>query len=125
LDILEAAKANINIDKDVAEQLAEANIPLESISSIIWSHHHLDHIGDPSLFPKSTSLVVGPGFKSNKTTFPGYPKNSDAHTLDDAFEGRELVELDFSTGLNIGGFPSIDYFGDGSFYILQAQGHSE
>jgi glyoxylase-like metal-dependent hydrolase (beta-lactamase superfamily II) len=122
---LKSAKVVVDIKKDVANQLTEGNVPLESINAIIWSHHHFDHTGDPSLFPKSTSLVIGPGFKSNKTTFPGYPKNPDALAIDDAFEGRELIELDFSTSENIGGFPAIDYFGDGSFYILQAQGHSE
>jgi hypothetical protein len=121
---IEGAKAIVNVEKDVAEQLRDSNVTLESINSIIWSHNHLDHTGDPSLFPKSTSLVVGPRFKSDKTTFPGYPKNPDALVVDDAFEGREVVELDFSTGLDIGGFPAIDFFGDGSFYILNAPGHS-
>lgn len=124
LSQIEACKSVFAIEKDVAEQLTEANVPLESINSIIWSHHHIDHRGDPSLFPKSTSLVVGPGFKSDKITFPGYPRNPDAITVDDAFEGRVVVELDFSTDSNIGGFPSIDFFGDGSFYILKAPGHS-
>lgn len=119
-----AGGAIVDVEKDVADQLTEANVPLESINSIIWSHHHLDHIGDPSLFPKSTSLIVGPGFKTDKTTFPGYPTNPDALVGESAFEGRELVELDFSSGLDIGGFPSIDYFDDGSFYLLKSPGHS-
>ena len=122
---IKAAGAIIDVEKEVADQLTEAKVPLESINFIIWSHHHLDHIGDPSLFPKSTSLVVGPGFKSEKTTFPGYPKDPDAVVHGDAFEGREVVELDFSTGLDIGGFPSIDFFGDGSFYLLKSPGHSQ
>lgn len=74
---IEGAKAIVNVEKDVAEQLRDSNVTLESINSIIWSHNHLDHTGDPSLFPKSTSLVVGPGFKSDKTTFtPGIPMHS-------------------------------------------------
>src|SRR5260221_14129306 len=84
-----------NIPSDVADILNSASVPLSSIDSIIWSHHHADHTGDPSLFPSSTSLIVGPGFKSNPTTYPGYPKNPNALTLQDAFEGRQLIELDF------------------------------
>lgn len=116
----------IDVELDVADQLSQANIPLDSIEAIMWSHHHADHIGDPSLFPSSTSLLVGPGFKSHKTNFPGYPGNPEALVPHSAFLGREVVELDFSTsGLTIGGFPAFDYFNDGSFYILDSKGHSE
>ncbi len=41
--------------------------------------------------------------------------------------GRELLELYFTTNdnnLKIGGFNAIDYFGDGSFYILDSPGHA-
>jgi len=100
-------------------------VPLSSIDSIIWSHHHLDHMGDPSLFPSSTSLIVGPGFKTNPATYPGYPKNPDAITIQDAFEGRQLIELDFSESqLKVCGLRAIDWFDDGSFYILEALGHT-
>jgi glyoxylase-like metal-dependent hydrolase (beta-lactamase superfamily II) len=121
---IEFAKAAMDIEKDVAELLKESKVPLESINAIIRSHPHIDHTGAPSMFPASTALVVRPGIKSNNTTFPGYPENPEALVANDAFSGRELIELDFSTDLKIGGFPTIDYFDDGSFYILQAQGHS-
>lgn len=126
LDQIEFPKPTDRIEKDIAEQLTEANIPLESINSIIWSHHHIDHTSDPSLFPKSVRLVVGPGFKSGNTLFPGYPKNPNVVTVDDAFEGHDIVELDFSSsGLEIVWFSAIDFFGDGSFYLLAAPGYSE
>jgi glyoxylase-like metal-dependent hydrolase (beta-lactamase superfamily II) len=125
LDQVKTAKAVVDIQRDVFDQLRDAGLPLESINAIIWSHHHMDHIGDPSLFPPSTSLVVGPGFKKNNILFPGYPANPDSTVVDDAFHGREVIELDFSNGLNIGGFPAIDFFEDGSFYILQSEGHSK
>ncbi|OKL57597.1 hypothetical protein UA08_06949 [Talaromyces atroroseus] len=121
---IESAQAKLEVQHDVSDQLRDAGIPLESINAIIWSHHHLDHTGDPSLFPSSTSLVLGPGFKKNNITFPGYPENPDSLIDGEAFKGRELIELDFSNSLNIGGFPAIDFFGDGSFYILQSEGHT-
>ncbi|KAH8924722.1 Metallo-hydrolase/oxidoreductase [Atractiella rhizophila] len=122
---IEFAKAAMDITQDVADQLKANQLPLELINAIIWSHHHIDHTGDPSLFPKTTALVVGPGFKSNKATYPGYPANPDAVVVQDAFEGRELVELDFSNAeLEIGGLKALDYFEDGSFYLLQAPGHT-
>ncbi|KAE8401215.1 hypothetical protein BDV37DRAFT_296346 [Aspergillus pseudonomiae] len=109
---IESAKAVVKIEQDVADQLSKAQIPLESINTIIWSHHHMDHTGDPSLFPPSTELVVGPGFQLDKTTSLGYPMNADALVNDDAFLGRNLVELDFSGAVNIGGFLAIDFFQD-------------
>lgn len=33
----------------------------------------MDHSGDPSTFPGSTALVVGPGFK--EALLPGYPSD--------------------------------------------------
>jgi len=50
-----------------------------------------------------------------------------AQTLHEAFEGRELIELDFSSGaspLKVGGLRAVDWFDDGSFYLLEAPGHT-
>ena len=47
--------------------------------------------------------------------------------VSDEPRGRELVELNFETegkGLKIGRFNALDYFGDGSFYLLDAPGHA-
>ncbi|KAI0301673.1 beta-lactamase-like protein [Multifurca ochricompacta] len=124
-DQLQSANVTIEIPSDVVDILNSASVPLSSINSIVWSHHHLDHAGDPSLFPPTTSLVVGPGFKSNRETYPGYPNNPDAHTVQDAFEGRDLIELDFNASLlKVSGLRAIDWFEDGSFYILEAPGHT-
>jgi glyoxylase-like metal-dependent hydrolase (beta-lactamase superfamily II) len=117
---------NIEVEKDVADHLKEANIPLDSIDGIVWSLHHMDHIGDPSLFPPSTSLIVGPGFESSKITFFGHRRYADSSVADDDLHGRNVIELDFSVkSLEIGGFPAIDYFGDGSFFLLYTKGHSK
>lgn len=44
------------------------------------SHWHLDHSGDPSTFPPTTSLIVGPGFK--EFLLPGYPENPEGLILE-------------------------------------------
>ncbi|KUI52982.1 Pisatin demethylase [Cytospora mali] len=93
------------------------------IEAVIWSHHHFDHIGDPSTFQESTALVVGPGVR--KVCWPGYPTKSDAMVLDADITGRAVYEINFAEHpLRVGRFDAFDYFGDGSFYLLDSPGHS-
>lgn len=113
---------SFDIRANVADLLTEHNIPLESVEAVIWSHWHFDHVGDPSTFPPSTALVVGPGFKSAK--LPGYPADPDSTFLEADYAGRELREVAFPGTLRIGRFGALDYFGDGSFYLLDAPGHA-
>lgn len=99
------------------------SVPNRRLTSSVIDLRHFDHTGDPSTFPTSTKLIVGEGFK--KDFFPGYPADPKGHVLESDFEGREVMEVDFSsTDLIIGGFRAYDYFGDGSFYILDSPGHA-
>ncbi|KAK1724157.1 hypothetical protein CaCOL14_004695 [Colletotrichum acutatum] len=109
--------------KYVSEILTEGGLDLGEIEALFWSHAHPDHIGRPSLFPSKASLIVGPGVK--EAYLPGYPTIPDAPVLAREFEGREVRELDFtSTDIEIGGLKALDYFNDGSFYLLSAPGHA-
>ncbi|KAG9093814.1 hypothetical protein FS749_013681 [Ceratobasidium sp. UAMH 11750] len=80
--------------------------------------------GYPSLFPSTTSLTVGPGF--TKALAPGYPTNPDAFILESTYKSRELVEISFDdkAELLLGRFRAIDYFGDGSFYLVDSPRHA-
>ena len=68
--------AKLDAGPDVAETLVHHGIDLKSINAVIWgcvrdsfrcspstdghsSHPHIDHTGDPSTFPSTTTLVVG------------------------------------------------------------------
>ena len=127
LDKAQSANATLEAHSDVSELLTSASIPLSSIDAIIWSNHHMPQIGDASLFPPMTPLIVGPGFKTNPSTYPGFPLNPDSHVAHAAFEGRDVIELDFNrpTGvLKIGGLRAIDWFDDGSMYLLEAPGRA-
>ncbi|KAI4136400.1 MAG: hypothetical protein L6R39_007807, partial [Caloplaca ligustica] len=113
---------SITVEKGVADILKDQGIDPESINAIIWSHFHWDHTGDPSTFPHSTDLIVGPGFKD--AFVPGYPSNQTAPIRESDYEGRNLREISFNTDLEIGGYKALDYFGDGSFYLLDSPGHA-
>ncbi|KAJ7815495.1 hypothetical protein B0H14DRAFT_3476122 [Mycena olivaceomarginata] len=105
--------------KDITELLEEGGVPLESIETIIWSHSHFDHIGDMSKWPNTTNLVIGPG--TNRSLYPEFP---DSTLQASDFAGHNVTELNFdNTNLTFSGLPAIDYFGDGSFYLLNTPGH--
>ncbi|CAI6237599.1 unnamed protein product [Periconia digitata] len=114
---------NIKESQQVDAVLTNHDIDLTSINSIVWSHAHVDHTGDPSTFPPTTELVVGPGFKKAYT--PGFPTNPQSSVLDNAFQGRHVREIDFTESIFIGGFRAIDFFSDGSFWLLETPGHTK
>ena len=88
LDRFEKIGVQVNVEKDIGDILDECDqegIPkTNQIESIIWSHHHFDHTGNPQKFPKTTSLIVGPGFK--KGVLPGYPKDEKSPINSDLWE---------------------------------------
>ncbi|KAK5118481.1 hypothetical protein LTR62_002996 [Meristemomyces frigidus] len=112
--------------KDVNDVLCEAGIMTggddHDVEAVVWSHWHFDHIGDMSRFSKGTKIVVGPGFKAN--LLPGFPLNPESPLLETDYAGRELDEITFDSALRIGAFRAHDYFGDGSFYLLDVPGHA-
>ncbi|KAH7028919.1 uncharacterized protein B0I36DRAFT_324743 [Microdochium trichocladiopsis] len=163
---IKEAGFGIKVDKDVATILTENGERLEDVGAIIWSHWHFDHTGDPTRFPLTTDLIVGPGFR--ESVMPGHPTDWESHVDSRAWQGRGLHEVDFDghsaappvinnnnnnlpkttsplklngeattvqdegTGLllasrpriQIGQFRAIDFYGDGSFYLLDSPGHA-
>lgn len=109
---------------DVAHLLVDAGMDLASVEAVVFSHAHFDHTGTIALFPSSTSLIHGPGGLS---CLPGYPENPNASpiTVDIAPTDRSVRELGVSDKwVHVGAFRGVDYFGDGSFHILDAPGVS-
>jgi glyoxylase-like metal-dependent hydrolase (beta-lactamase superfamily II) len=58
-------------------------------TAYLCSHFHWDHIGNPSTFPTTTALIVGPGTRANFLL--GYPVDPTSHILESDYAGRELL----------------------------------
>ncbi|KAL6805052.1 hypothetical protein GGI42DRAFT_323449 [Trichoderma sp. SZMC 28013] len=111
----------VKVERDVPEVLKDSSISLDDINDVIWSHSHLDHRGDVSLFPPSTTLNYGKEVGALKPDVAG---EAEAVFLTSDFSGRHNNEIDFSQStFKIGGFPALDFYGDGSFYLLDTPGH--
>lgn len=106
----------------VDESLIKGGTSPDQIDAVIISHLHWDHLGDPGPFTKAT-FVVGEEGKPLLDT--GYPTNPESHFATDALPAertRFLSRSDFDT--SIGPFPhALDYFGDGSMYVIDTPGH--
>ncbi len=123
LSRIKTAGYTVHVEKNVRDILDEHSVETGSIEAVIWSHWHFDHVGDPSTFGPGTAVIVGPGFK--EYIAPGYPRNPNSTFLEADYAGRELREISFAeSSIKIGRFPALDYFGDGSFYLLDSPGHA-
>lgn len=102
----------------VAEILNVNNIPLDSISGLVIGHVHSDHIGNLADFPNTVSMLVGPESPLGDEL---------AEEMDvpiDIITSRKVRQLNRESDKwqDIGTFRGFDYFGDGSFWVLDVPG---
>ena len=110
------------IPKDAHDLLLEGPVEPDDIDSIILSHLHFDHVGDCTTFP-AAKIIAGPG--SRRATTPGWPVSEKSPFSSSILQHDGYSELLWPQhSIPIGSFTTtLDYFGDGSFYLLDAPGH--
>ncbi|KAF9261631.1 Metallo-hydrolase/oxidoreductase [Marasmius fiardii PR-910] len=112
----------VDCELDICDLLDKGGLKSTDISTVIYSHLHFDHTGDLSLFP-TAELILGEDSKSMlQFVYPDNPKS-------------RLTRIPATQRVSYIGFtndPSshdlsnpcpIDYFKDGSLYLLDAPGH--
>lgn len=143
----------ISSDHDVVQSLTQGCLQPDDVDWVILSHVHWDHIGTPSLFPKS-NFVVGAGSLDLLRGCADQSSGGHAHFEADLLPEGRVVELPRTATLDpptktsgttngmkrkrnglvaelrsarwqhLAHFPhTIDFFSDGSLYLIDAPGH--
>lgn len=98
--------------------LKRNGVPLASVQTIFFGHTHFDHIGNLAPFTARTAVVIGPGS-------PAVSELADELDVPDHVVKMRSVRTLMHRGDNwdtVGCFEGVDYFGDGSLWILDTPG---
>lgn len=104
-------------ERPVAEQLAEAKVPLIDIQRIVLTHAHWDHVSGIADM-RDVSIMVS----QEEAAF--IESDDPAAALIHSFEGLAITPLNYREGPYLGFERSFDVFGDGSVIMVPAPGHT-
>jgi glyoxylase-like metal-dependent hydrolase (beta-lactamase superfamily II) len=118
----------IEVPRDVKESVEQGGISANDIDIVVISHLHYDHTGNPEQFP-SANFIVGPGsleLLKSENTSPEETWFTPALLPSDMGRITELPPLSSPKWKPLGLFShTLDFFEDGSFYIVNSPGHVE
>ncbi|MDO3384760.1 N-acyl homoserine lactonase family protein [Gilvimarinus sp. SDUM040013] len=101
------------VEKPLAAQLQELNIPPESVDYLVFSHLHRDHTGNSSMFSQAQWLMQG------REKAMAYSDQASAYGYHpDHYHQRPADKVTPVEG-------HVDVFGDGSVVILSTPGHTQ
>lgn len=109
-----AFKTTQTRDEIIDRQLKKIGFSTEDVKYVIYSHFHLDHVGNIKMFPKAKHVVQKEELKS--AWWPEKFQRA-AYVLKDYDETRNFDFMELS-----GDF---DLFGDGSVVVLDTKGHTQ
>lgn len=112
---------SVDVSQDVIESLAKGGLSPSDVSTVCLSHLHFDHVGNTQPFTTSTFLV---GAESASLLKPGYPTDPNSGFPHDLLPTERTQFLDTNDWVPLGPFPrALDFYNDGSLYIIDAAGH--
>ncbi|OAL44018.1 Metallo-hydrolase/oxidoreductase [Pyrenochaeta sp. DS3sAY3a] len=111
--------------RTIVQQLSERGVQADQVDTVLFSHAHWDHSRPISdVFPNATAYF-GPGTK--EACSPGHMEDPNAQwdgRFFDPQRATERWEEIAGSWQTFGPFDqALDYFGDGSFWIMQCPGH--
>lgn len=126
------------VSPDVGESLRIGGLDPKDVDTVVLSHVHWDHIGTPGDF-SNAEFVVGSGTMHilahgngplypaelfNATELPQERTRELAPTARDEDSDKAYARQTNHTWTPLAGFPAtVDFFADGSLYIVDAPGH--
>ncbi|KAI0694342.1 beta-lactamase-like protein, partial [Cytidiella melzeri] len=128
-------------EEDVVDELRKGGVEAEDISTVVLRyvstfcpfacvfHLHWDHIGDPSLFPNA-EIVMGGGVQT-KLAERVYPENPRGTIMELPKANKKTFihfqNTDSTTFKSVSPLATfataVDFFGDGSVYLVDTPGH--
>jgi glyoxylase-like metal-dependent hydrolase (beta-lactamase superfamily II) len=132
-----AQRQPTTVTPDVADSLRKGGLDPKDVDTVILSHVHWDHVGTPSDF-QNAEFVVGSGTlhllaHGGGPHYPAEIFNKDELPKERTSElppvRQEDVEKAFEKQTEhswspLASFPAtVDFYGDGSVYIIDAPGH--
>ncbi|PZD39372.1 Lactamase-B domain containing protein [Pyrenophora tritici-repentis] len=116
---------HVGPSRTIVQQLSERGISARDIDTVLFSHAHFDHSRPISdVFPNARAYF-GPGTRA--ACEPGHMKDANSQWDGRFFDPEDSTEdWDELQGhwKPFGSFEkALDYFGDGSFWVLDAPGH--
>lgn len=111
----------VDVPQDAPTSLRKGGIDPAAIKHVLITHIHFDHFGDTAPFTNATFLV---GSEAQQLVTPGWPADPDAPFPGDLLPSERTRFLTKEGWQPIGPFPhALDFYGDGSLYIVDAPGH--
>lgn len=112
----------LEIPQDAGDSLAKGGLAPPDIKHVCLSHIHFDHVGNSRPYTNATFLA---GAAAQPLIANGWPADPESGYSQDVVpsDGRTRF-LDPADWPPLGHFPhALDFYGDGSLYIIDAPGH--